>query len=90
MIERGMSELRDSEGKVIRWLPDPVDTEPTSRFCCGKGTLSETADHALFLRQNEEFQNEMFEKLDTRSRAIANWKKLRILLVLLRVCGGRT
>lgn len=26
--------------------------------------------------------------LEARMRAIANWKKIRILLVLLKMCGG--
>ncbi len=27
--------------------------------------------------------------LETRKRAIANWKRIRILLVLFKMCGGK-
>lgn len=35
------------------------------------------------------FQNQLYDELEVRQRAIANWKRLRIVIVLLQVCGGR-
>lgn len=32
----------------------------------------------------------MFDKLTAKKRAINNWQRLRIVLLLLQVCGGRT
>lgn len=32
----------------------------------------------------------MYDKLTAKKRAINNWQRLRIVLLLLQVCGGRT
>ena len=36
----------------------------------------------------ERFQDQLYDELEIRQRAIANWKRLRIIIVLMQVCGG--
>lgn len=35
------------------------------------------------------FHQQFYDNLDVSKRAIANWKKLRILIVLLKICGNK-
>ena len=35
------------------------------------------------------FREKLFIDIETRKRAINNWKKVRLLIVLLNVCGGK-
>lgn len=37
----------------------------------------------------QQINNELFERLERYNRAIANWKKLQIVIVVLRLCHGR-
>ena len=37
----------------------------------------------------DRFQGQLYDELEVRKRAIANWKRIRIVIVLLQVCGGR-
>lgn len=41
----------------------------------------------LFIKKLEAFENRLPDDLALRERAIKNWKKLRLLVVLLMVCG---
>ena len=81
----------DESGKVIRWarVLDPRDPVFGSCCCscCGNGQriLSDIEAEAALSQNNEE----LFERLDAYDRAIANWKKLQIVIVILRLCHGR-
>ena len=43
-----------------------------------------------FVKKLEAYQSQLYVDLDLRSRALKNWKKLRLLILLMQVCGGRT
>ena len=43
----------------------------------------------LFVKKLEQYESRLHDDLEVRSRAINNWKKLRILLILLSICGGK-
>ena len=40
------------------------------------------------MQQVTKFNEQLYENLEASKRAIANWKKLRILIVMLKICGG--
>ena len=42
----------------------------------------------LFLMQTNYNEEKLYGNIKVRQKAISNWKKLRILLVLLKICGG--
>ena len=57
------------------------------------GILTRNDKHAHdlnFVYKYEAFESKMFDKLTAKKRAINNWQRLRIVLLLLQVCGGRT
>ena len=47
------------------------------------------ATDQVYLDKMQQLHTHFYDNLEVSKRAIANWKKLRILLVLLKVCGGR-
>ena len=42
------------------------------------------------MRKLDTFNQNLYEDLEIRQRAISNWKKLKIYLMLYRVCSNRT
>ena len=36
-----------------------------------------------------QLEEELYERLESRKRAIANWKRLKIVIVILKMCNGR-
>ena len=40
------------------------------------------------MKRLELFQTKFYDNLETSKRAIANWKKIRTLIVMLKLCGG--
>ena len=43
-----------------------------------------------FVYKYDAFSSKLFDKLTAKERAIKNWQRLRIVLLLLQVCGGKT
>ena len=43
----------------------------------------------IFINKLEVFQNSLYKDIEVRKRAIANWKKLRMILVLVTVWGQK-
>ena len=78
----------DPSGKTIRWESILDLHDPTfGKACFGKGQriLSEIESEAAL----QQINNELFEKLDVYDRAIANWKRLKIVIVILKMCHGK-
>ena len=80
---------------MIRWKYNPntdVD-DRDSKTCCNNCKTDKERDlqedNIDFVRQFNVFRQEMFQDLMDRKRAIQNWQKLRILLLLLKISGGR-
>ena len=87
-LEQNTDDFVDENGKTIRWRRTFDWQDPTyQRLCCGKGEriLSEVETEAYFTQVEEE----LYERLASRQRAIANWKRLRIVIVILKMCNGR-
>jgi hypothetical protein len=44
----------------------------------------------MFNKKVENFHNILYDNLEVSRRAIANWKKIRVLIVLLKLCGNKS
>ena len=84
-------DILDESGKVIRWARVLETRDPVfGSSCCtccnnGQRIMSDIEAEAALCQVNDE----LFERLDAYDRAIANWKKLQIVIVVLRLCHGR-
>ena len=43
----------------------------------------------IFIRKLEIFNEALYVKLEKRRRAIANWRRLKVVLAILKICGNR-
>ena len=80
----------DENGKTIRWrrMIEPETDVKYLKYCCcrrGERLLSEIEAEATLTQINEELS----ERLDQRARAMSNWKRLKIVIVILKLCNGR-
>ena len=87
-IEHDPALLFSAEGRLQRWLKDPLQVREKTQRCCGQGNTDLEKD-LIFVKKLEKYEDRLHNELEVRSRAIKNWKKLRILLILLQVCGGK-
>lgn len=42
----------------------------------------------MFTQEMQQFNERFYKNLDATQNALRNWRKLKILIVLLRICGG--
>ena len=79
----------DETGKTIRWRRtlDPQEPKHYSSICNNKGErkLSDIEAEAYFTQ----FSEDLYERLEARRRAVSNWKRLKIVIVILKMCNGR-
>ena len=43
----------------------------------------------LAVKKMEVFNERLHDTLELRRRAINNWKRLKVVLAILKICGGR-
>ena len=80
----------DARGRLRRWVKQAqILEEERDKVCCG-GSIDEQQQELRFVEKLEAYQSRLYVDLDVRTRALKNWKKLRLLILLLQVCGGRT
>ena len=83
-------QLLDRKGRLKRWhLKQEKVVKPTSQ-CCTVAEMNEHDQSKLFVSRLNQFDEELYFTLEMRSRAIAKWKKLRILLVLTLMCSSNS
>lgn len=59
--------------------------------CCSKPSLKYKKNHDKnFVLKLEDYNKKLFDSCEVQKRAVKNWQRLRIVLLLLQVCGGRT
>ncbi len=80
----------DESGKTIRWRRIAEENQEVkyAKGCCfrrGERILTEIEAEATLSQINEELS----ERLDQRARAISSWKRLKIVIVILKLCNGR-
>ena len=87
--EEDMDGFMDEYGKTIRWqrLSESADAVYGKARCWGRGEriYSDTEAVELVNQINED----LYEKLEARRKAISNWKRLKIVIVILKMSGGR-
>ena len=72
-----------ARGRLMRWLKDPEQIPDKTPGCCGVYDMTDHEHDLLFVHKLEQYENKLHEDLDARTRAINNWKKLRLLLIIL-------
>lgn len=79
----------DEQGRIIRWkrILEYGEQEEHHTRCCRQGerVVSDVEADAYL----ESFNEELYERLMVRKKAISNWKRLKIVIVILRMCNGK-
>ena len=88
--EHNPSMIFDEQGRLKRWefIDNGIKAENT-KYCGKRNKLENHEYDALFIEKLNNFQSKLHNELEVRRRAIANWKRLRIIIVMLQFCGGR-
>ena len=92
-MESRRSIAYDAQGRLIRWKLE-FDDENEDEYekhlstCCAPET-TEDLDNYIAIQKLEMFSDRLNQRLERRTRAINNWKRLRVLLAILKICGGR-
>ena len=90
IFEHNPSVEFDARGRLRRWVKEAqILEEERQRLCCGS-SIDEKQHELRFVKKLEAYQSQLYVDLDVRTRALKNWKKLRLLILLMQVCGGRT
>ena len=82
----------DNQGRLLRWsYKEPIEFTNVTTRCCQSDSNYKEVEHKQnkqFLNNLEKFQSQFYDNLEVSKRAIANWKKLRVLLILLKIFNG--
>ena len=83
----------DDLNRLIRWKRKfEADEQKEKGFECCPNLEVEHAknlhDH-LFVRKLEIFNERLNIKLEKRRKAIANWRRMKVVLAILKLCGNR-
>ena len=81
--------LVDGQGNTIRWQRMPMvhDANFGKGKCLKRGERIYTDQEAVDLIS--QLNEELYERLEARRKAISNWKRLKIVIVILKMSGGR-
>ena len=89
-VNENTDDFMHEDGRTIRWRRIYEESEPEyKRECYGwrKGERIHTdIESEKFL---ENMNEDLYERLEARRRAISNWKRLKIVIVILKMCNGR-
>lgn len=86
-MDHDPSMIFDDDGRLERWVKERRKPELVPKGCCGKA-LSKLDSELKFVEDLDAFEKRLFDNLEVRQRAIKNWHKLRILIVLIIICNG--
>lgn len=91
VVDHDPAMMFDEQGRLFRWVRERDEKERVPRGCCQKAVLPSKHElDLIFVKQLDELECRLFDTLEVRTRAIRNWKKMRLLIVLLTMCGGRS
>lgn len=71
-------------------MRDPPMTHDDEETKCCQQDPGYIVDDLAFVKNLEIFESQLYYNLQMRKRAINNWKKLKVLLIMLKLSGGRT
>lgn len=83
-----MAHEYDERGRYKRWRNDSSNVPFKPNGCCAKEYDMNEKD-LIFVNELEQFETNLYDNLEVRKRAIGNWKRLRVLLVMLKLSGGK-
>ena len=80
----------DERGRIVRWVKSKraLNDEDESTRCCQKRKISQLSEDLQYVQGLDQWTSQLFNSLEVRRRAVANWKRLKIVLVLMKVCGN--
>ena len=78
----------DEIGRYKRWRNETSNVPFKSNGCCSKQYDLHEKD-LIFINELDSFETNLFDNLEVRKRAIGNWKRLRVLLVMMKLSGGK-
>jgi hypothetical protein len=88
-LDDNTDDFMDENGRTIRYRriidPDPVSFKKGLCGAKGERIISDIEAEANLTQLNDD----LHERLEIRSRAISNWKRLKIVIVILKMCNGR-
>lgn len=83
------------DGRTLRWRKKTqkdkllsTDSEGDKNTACCAPKKKNANDEVYGDKLIEVNNEKLFNKIETRARAIGNWKRLKILIVILRMCNG--
>lgn len=81
----------DEQGRIIRWkrVIEPDEEQAERRNRCSNRRQERQVNDLQADAFLEGFNEELYERLENRRRAISNWKRLKIVIVVLRMCNGK-
>ena len=89
LVNHNPAMIFSKEGQLYRWVKTPTKAEERFDGCCGSQSNTKIEKDHIFIDKFEAFESRLHDNLEVRRRAISNWKKLRILILMLGLCGGR-
>ena len=87
-MEDDTESILDEQGRTVRWQRIFESEEPNFQKRCrghGERILSDIEAVETLQQLNED----LYDRLEARRRAISNWKRLKIVIVILKMTGGR-
>ena len=83
-------EERDELNRLqkVRWVRQRGKVTYQANRCCRSRQISQNDEDLNFVEELEAFNNQMYIDLEARKRAINNWRKLRTMVGLYRICGA--
>ena len=87
-MEEQTDDWIDEKGRTIRWRRI-VDLQVAmyKKRCCGNGERDYSGYEAE--QMMTALSEDLYERLEARRRAISNWKRLKIVIVILKMCNGK-
>ena len=83
----------DQYGRLKRWelsLDAPKQQKEKFRLCDDADEALQRKLHdRVFVHKLELFNEKLFKKLEKRRKAFSNWRRLKIVLTILALCGNR-
>ena len=79
----------DDDGRLLRWDRKHNRIREVEKSCCNKGMTKHDQD-LVFIKKLDAYQNQLYDNLEVRKRAVSNWRRIRVLLVLMKISGGKT
>ena len=95
MLTQNPAQVQDEQGRIERWEREMVNLDyDREKNCCGNEkpppeNIKNKQDDRKALEEAIEMRQSLYNNLLLRRKALANWNRLKIMLVLLRMNGNK-